>query len=388
MLNNIISNSIDSVAPILNDVAREIHADPELGMNEFNAVKRQVELLKSWGFNVENPYCELDTAYRAEWGSSGPTFCFMSEYDALPEIGHACGHNLISVVALGAGKALVDILKERNIPGRVVVMGTPGEEGQGGKVTIINRGGLDDIDAAIMAHPSYKTAIWSGSFAVERYDVTFEGKAAHAAAAPEEGINALDAVMLLFHGINAWREHLPEATRIHGVVTNGGTFPNIVPETAEASFYLRAESQQQIEKMLKRFKQIIKGAALMTECNYILKSKEIGYKSGIPNNTLNDAFFNAASELNMNPDRPKLAWRASTDFGDVSHKIPGTHIYFGITEGGKETPLHTLEFAKNANSQYGIDQAIKIAKAITSVGYKFLTDDEFRNLVIKEFNGK
>lgn len=385
MLNNIISNSIDSVTPVLNDIAHEIHADPELGMNEFNAVKRQVQLLKDWGFSVTTPFCELDTAYRAEWGTNGPIFCFMSEYDALPGMGHACGHNLISISALGAGKALVDILKEKNIPGRVVVMGTPGEEGQGGKVTIVDRGGLDDVDAAIMAHPGYKTAMWSGSFAVERYNVKFEGKAAHAAAAPEEGINALDAVMLLFHGINAWREHLPEATRIHGVVTNGGSFPNIVPETTEAAFYLRAESQQQIKKMVKRFKQIAKGAALMTECNYVVESKDLGYKSGIPNSALNNAFFDAASELNMNPDRPKSVWRASTDFGDVSHRIPGTHVYFGITEGKEEHPLHTLEFAKDANSQYGIDQAIKIAKAIASVGYKFLIDDKFRALVAKEF---
>ena len=381
MSKDILSNSINEIAPILKEIALEMHADPELGFEEFNAVRRQVALLKDWGFEVTTPFCGLDTAYKAVSGSGEPVFCFMSEYDALPSLGHACGHNLISITALGAGKALADTLKEKNIPGTVIVMGTPGEEAKGGKVKIADQNGLKDVDAAIMAHPEFTTAVWKGCLGVERFEVKYTGKAAHAAAAPEEGINALDAIMLLFHGVNAWREHLPEKNRIHGIVTDGGVAPNIVPEHAAAFFYLRAENQQGVDVMVQRFKRIAEGAALMTDCGCTVESNEVGYKCGLPNDALNQAFFDAAMELDMNPQIPETISPISTDFGDVSRLIPGTHVYFGITEGDEKHPLHTIEFAKDAKSDYGISQAVKTAEALANVGYKFFTEPEFREKI-------
>ena len=317
MSTDTISTSIEELSPVLKELALEIHDNPELGMEEFKAVDKQITLLKKWGFDVTSPFCGMETSYKAVFGAGGPVFCFMSEYDALPGVGHACGHNLICTASLGAGKALADAIKAKGIPGTVVVMGTPGEEGRGGKVEIVNQGGLEGLDAAIIAHPDKKTRTWKGCFAVERFDVVYTGKAAHASGAPEKGINALDAIMLLFHGINAWREHLPEKTRIHGIVTDGGEAPNIVPERAAASFYLRADKQQQVEDMMQRFKRIAEGAALMTDCGCAIESNEVGYKSGLPNEALNQAYFDAASELGMNPSIPDSMGRASTDFGDV-----------------------------------------------------------------------
>lgn len=382
---NTISTSINEIAPILKDVAFEIHANPELGLEEFKAVERQVKLLKEWGFEVTTPFCGMATAYKATRGSGNPVFCFMAEYDALPGVGHACGHNLITIAALGAGKALADTLKAEKIPGTVVVMGTPGEEGKGGKVEIVTQDALKDVDAVIMAHPGSRTKTWKGCFAVERFDVEFTGKASHAAGAPEKGVNALDAVMLLFHGINAWRQHLPEKTRIHGIVTDGGDAPNIVPEHAAASFYLRADSQKQIEVMIQRFKRIAEGAALMTDAGCVIESRDVGYKCGLPNETLNHEYFQAAAELGMNPHIPEEMSRASTDFGDVSHALPGTHVYFGILEKGQDHALHTTGFAEAAKSDFGIAQALNAAQAIAQVGYRFFTDPELRKKVKEDY---
>ncbi len=153
MSTNRLSDSINTITPVLENIALELHANPELGFEEFKAVERQVDILKKWGFDVTVPFCGLNTAYKAVSGSGSPTFCFMAEYDALPEIGHACGHNLIAITALGAGKSLADTLKEQNILGTIIIMGTPGEESKGGKVKIIEQNGLAGIDAAIMAHP-------------------------------------------------------------------------------------------------------------------------------------------------------------------------------------------------------------------------------------------
>ena len=368
------SKYIDNDKEVLKKLALNLHANPELGMQEFDAVKQQIKLLKNWNFEVINPFCKMPTAYKASFGKNGRTFCFMSEYDALPDIGHACGHNLIAITSLAAGKILSEILKEEEIPGKIIVMGTPGEEGLGGKVKIIAENGLKGIDAAIMAHPANQTAVWQGCFGIKRYTVNYFGKAAHAADAPELGKNALDAVITLFNGLNAWRQHLPEATRVHGIITDGGVAPNIIPEKTSASFYLRAENQNILEDMEKRFQEIVQGAGMINNCQYELIEEYPGYKSGIPDDKLNAIFFEAAKELGMSPVIPKEPSRASTDFGDVSHELPSTHVYFDITEN-RPLALHTLEFLEAAKSNYAIEQAFKTASALAFVGYKFFTED-------------
>jgi len=357
----------------LEKAALEIHSNPETGMEEYNAVRIQLEILRKWNFDITERFCSIPTSFKAVYGKGSTTICFMSEYDALPGLGHACGHNLIMLTSIAASKMLADIIEQENLDAKVVLLGTPGEEGMGGKIKIIEKGGLAGIDAVLMAHPDNKTATWKGCFGVQRYDIDFLGKAAHAADAPEHGINALDAVIMLFNGVNAWREHLPENTRIHGIITDGGEAPNIVPEKASASFYLRAEKQDMISSMTELFENIAKGAALMTGCSLSFQRRFPSYKTGIPDEYLNELFYESAKELGMNPQIPENASRASTDFADVSHELPGIHVYFDITEN-KPYALHTKEFLEAAATPYAINQSFRTASALAYTAYRYIIE--------------
>ncbi len=383
-INTAISNSVDRNSSLLKKLSLDIHANPEQGLEEVKACQWQVQLLSKMGFNVQSPFAQLPTAYLAKAGKGKPAFCFLAEYDALPVIGHACGHNLICAVSIGAANALAETLRKEKITGTVMVMGTPAEEGKGGKVYLVRRKAFTGIDAAIMAHPSSRTLLWRGFLSVIRFDVSFKGRSSHASTAPEKGRNALDAVMLFFNGINAWRQHLPETSRIHGIVTSGGAAPNIVPEHASCSYYLRAENDSILEEMEKRFRDIAQGAALMTGTTCEVKSGEEGYRSGKVNKPLNDEFFRVAKELGMDPGISERSSRASSDFGDVSHVVPGTHVYFGISP--KESiPLHSTKFADAAKSQSALNAMLDASKAIAQVGYRYFTDIKFREEVRQDF---
>ncbi len=368
---------------LLRSLSKNIHANPELGFAEFNAVKIQQKLLIDWGFEYQSPIADIQTAYKATSGIDGPTFCFMSEYDALPEMGHACGHNLIAATSLAAGLIVKRTLDTSKIPGRIVIMGTPGEEGKGGKVMMVNSNTFDDIDASMMAHPFHKTTTDSGCLSVGGYKVTFNGKPSHASSAPEKGVNALDAINLLFSGIGAWRQQLPESCRIHGIITDGGIAPNIIPNRAGASFYLRAATEDIRQAMNLRFNNIVKGAALMTDCNYELSETRPAYKSSRYNEPLNTEFMLRAENAGMNPLLEVGSGRISSDFGDVSQVIPSAHLFFKITDS--DIALHTTEFAKAANSDYAFDQAMVTAQIMAEIALEFITNSEFKSKVISDF---
>lgn len=374
---------IQKHADQLRELSIKIHENPELGLKEEKACAWQVELLKEWGFKVDIPFAGYETAYCAVRGEGKPVFCFMAEYDALPEIGHACGHNLICSAALGAGVSLAEALEKENIEGTVIVMGTPAEETKGGKAGIIKHDGLKNIDAVMMAHPSRRTIPDNGCTAIKSFHISYEGKAAHAAGAPEKGVNALDAVMLLFQGVNAWRQHLVETCRVHGIVTEGGAAANIIPEKASCVFCLRALEDNVLEDMVGRFKEIAEGAALMTGARLIMPPDREGYKARKPNKHLNSAYVKAAEAVGLNPEIPEKSGRGSSDFGNVSQEVPGAHVYFGIS---KESPAaHSVEFAEAAGSEYGLDQMIRAAEALALSGYRYFTDSSFRESVHEEF---
>jgi amidohydrolase len=368
----------------LASLASRIHAKPELAYKERDACDWQVALLKRWGFKVQRPYAGLPTAFRASFGHGRPAFCLMSEYDALPDIGHACGHNLIAGAALGAAVALAERLREERLAGTLVVMGTPAEESGGGKVRLISEGALTDIDAVLMAHASFRTIPDNGSSAISRFDAEFTGKAAHAAALPEAGLNALDAVMLVFQGVNAWRQQLPESSRIHGIVTDGGVAPNIIPERAVCSFYVRSPDNAVHQRMIRRFKDIVRGAALMTGTRFKLTETEPPYMARRPNRPLNEAYVEAAGTVGLNPVPVSQVGRASSDFGDVSQVRPGSHVYFGIAK--EKIALHSVEFREAAGSAYGRQQMLKAAEALARVGYRFFNDSHFRREVLADFH--
>ena len=366
-----------------NQLSEAVWKHPEIAYEEHFACQTQVDLLRSLGFHVTTPYCSLDTAYRAEYGSGGILFAFVAEYDALPGLGHGCGHNLICTAALAAFCAVARILEKYQIPGKIVLLGTPAEESGGGKVRMLEKGCLDDISASMMVHPSWRTTPDTGSSAIHRFDVVFTGKSAHAAAAPELGINALDAVLLLFNAVNAMRQQLPETCRVHGVVREGGNAPNIIPERASCRFFLRSTDEEWIGKLEDRFRKMVQGASLMTGAEYTITPFQIPYMSRNPNQTMNQAYFEIASRLGLNPVIPKRSARGSSDYGDFSHKRPGIHAYFGIAQ--KEMAAHSQEFAEAASSSYAFEQTLKAALAMAEIAVRYLTDSRFRTDVQKDF---
>ena len=229
------------------ELSRKIHANPELGFKEVKAAGWLIDYLKRNGFSVKEGICELPTAFRACYGQGEPVVALLAEYDALPKLGHACGHNLIAVSAAGAGVAAR--LVADACGGKILVMGTPAEELYGGKIIMAERGAFADVDMAMMVHPGVIDTATTQFLACQTLEIEFFGKAAHAAARPEEGINALEAMLLSFTGINSLRQHIRDRARIHGIITDGGEAPNIVPAHSAGSFIVRAEDDYYLDEL-------------------------------------------------------------------------------------------------------------------------------------------
>jgi len=257
--------AIDERREALYALSRAIHAKPEIAYQEREAAIRLTEFLEGAGFTVERSYREIETAYRGEarGRGPGPTVAILQEYDALPELGHACGHNLIAMMGVAASVGVRAVIDQ--LPGRVVAIGTPAEEGGGGKVALIRAGGFDDVDAAMMIHPtSGRSLAGRHSLASNRVMVEFRGRAAHAASQPDLGINALDGILQLFNNVNAMRQQLRPDARVHGIITSGGSAANVIPDYAAARFSVRALDRRYQQEVLRRFVSCAEGAALAT----------------------------------------------------------------------------------------------------------------------------
>ena len=357
--------------------------NPELAYKEFFAAEQAIEFLKEQNFTPQSRYCGIDTAFKAESGNGTPVFAIFAEFDALPDIGHGCGHNLICASALAAFCAVADLLKKLSLPGKVVLLGSPAEESGGGKIKMINQGCLDGIDAAMMVHPSYRATPDTGSSAITRFDVIFHGKASHAAGAPELGINALSAVNLLFAGVNAYREQIPEDSRMHGIVTDGGEAPNVTPARAACRFFLRSTNQEWIAKIEKRFRNIVHGAELMTGTTAEIIPFNIPYMARKPNSELNKIYLESISKLGMNYVIPARGGRGSSDFGNVSQQVPGIHPYFPITD--HEIACHSDAFRIASGSDTAFDNAMIAAAAMANTAFKYITDNDFKAKVDADF---
>lgn len=362
-----------------------IWAHPELAYEEHDACAVVKAFLEARGFAVTLPAYGVDTAFAAEYGSGSPVFAICAEYDALPGIGHACGHNLICTSAIASFCALAGIIADQHLPGRVILLGTPAEEGGGGKIRMLRNGCLDGVDAVMMLHPSAKTTPDCGSTAVVGYTVEFSGKAAHAAGAPEKGVNALDAITLLFAAVNAYRQQMPTSQLIHGIITNGGQAPNIIPEKTECRFYLRSETLAGLEDLQKRFLDMVHGAELMTRATANVSIFHELYLDRKANAALNQAYTSNMEALGVKVTYPKKSGRGSSDFGNFSHVIPGAHCYFGI--GSDENmPGHSTQFCAAAHEDGSFDTMLKAAAAMTQTVCRYLTDQAFRDAVQADFN--
>ena len=384
MLDYIIG-SINKEKSALRQFSDALWNNPETAYNEHFAAAAAVKFLEERSFAVTKGCYGIETAFRCEFDNgAGPVFAIAAEYDALPEIGHGCGHNLICAAGVAAFLGAVETMKAKNIPGKMILLGTPAEEGGGGKVFMAERGCLDGVDGVIMVHPSAKTTPDMGSNANLGLEVIFHGRCAHAAAYPEKGINALDAVNLLFTGVNTYRQYIPEHARMHGVILEGGTVPNVIPDRARCRFYLRSADEAWTPVIEKRFRDIVKGAELMTGATAEIAPFRPAYKSRKPNCTMNHAYIEYMSAQGAKTFIPEKPGRGSSDFGNFSQLAPGIHAYFAVADDS-EPVGHTQEFADAAGKDAGFESAMRAAAAQGAVACRFLADSEFREAVKADY---
>ncbi|WP_195516597.1 M20 family metallopeptidase [Paraclostridium bifermentans] len=351
-----------------------IYNNPELGNEEYKAVEALTTFLKEHNFKIESPIADMDTAFKATFdsGKPGMTIGYLCEYDALPKIGHGCGHNMIGVMSAGAGVALSKVLHE--IGGKVIVYGTPAEETNGGKVILAEAGVFDELDAAMIVHPDGETRASGSSSALYPIRFIYKGKTAHAASCPEKGINALNSVIQLFNGIDALRQHVTPDVRMHGIITKGGVAANIVPDEAIADFYFRASTKERVTEFVEKVKKIAEGAALMTGATLEMERYELPYDDLNTNEALSEMFNNNLRELGITDIKEAKATGGSSDIGNVSYVAPTIHPYIGITD----CPMvgHSVEMAKATTTSKAHDRLLIAALAMAYTGHDVIVRNE------------
>jgi amidohydrolase len=374
---------VDALAPVLRDVSAKIHANPELRFEEHRAAAWIAETLEAAGVAVEKPFGGLATAFRARvGGGAGPRVAILAEYDALPEIGHACGHNLIAAGALGAFLALAR--QAEALPGSVDLVGTPAEEGGGGKIKLLQAGAFEGVDAAMMFHPFDRDLVAHPALANVWVDLRFHGTPSHAALAPWEGNSALTACLQTFHLVDSQRVHFRDGVRVHGFVTNGGQAVNIIPELASAQFSVRALSLTELERVKAIVERCARGAALACGVTVEITARE-GYRDMVNNMTLARRFGGHLRALGRAPhDTDRRVGSGSTDMGDVSHAVPSIHPWIAICDEG-ETTCHQHAFQKCAGSERGVRGMLAAAKALALTAAELMTDGSLLAAVKQEF---
>jgi len=352
---------VDAHREELIELSLKIHHNPELGFQEVKASAWLTEYLEGNGFEVEKGICQLATAFRGSYGSGKPTIALLAEYDALPEVGHACGHNIIATAAVGAAAALRDAIDEAGGSGSVTVIGTPAEELYGGKVIMAGRGAFEDIDATMIVHPSMADLASIQALACIGLEVEFRGKAAHAAAFPQEGVNALEAMIQAFNGINSLRQHIRETARIHGIITQGGEAPNIVPAYTAGSFLVRAVDDSYLDVLKEKVLNCFKAASLATGAG--LEYNWTAYYAPLKTNlALAEVFTNNMEALGRNLLPTLNRALGSSDVGNVSTLVPTIHPMVSIAP--LEVLIHSPEFTAAAASAEGNRGLLDGAKAL------------------------
>ncbi|CCQ17174.1 putative metallopeptidase [Rhodococcus sp. AW25M09] len=325
-------------------LSHSIHAEPEVAFEEHRSVAKILDTLRAHHFEVETSVAGMDTAFTASFGSGDLVVGICAEYDALPEIGHACGHNIIAASAVAAALSLAPVADALGITVRV--LGTPAEETGGGKVLMLERGVFDGIGAALMVHPGPFDIVGATSLALADVAVKFTGRAAHASAAPEWGINAGDAVTVSQVALGLLRQHLSPGQQFHGIVSDGGVAPNIVPGHAELLYYLRANTTESLETLTAKAFACFEAGAVATGCTHEIRTVSPTYAALTPDAWLVAAFRQEIEALGRSPLAPDLeGFRplGSTDMGNVTNVLPGIHPVVGLDAGGAVT--HQPEFA-------------------------------------------
>lgn len=384
MLKEVMFRDIDGIRNEMTAMADDIFDHPEIGLEEFHAQKVLTDWLEKEGFAVERGVAGVETAFKAVYrhGEGGPNIGLLCEYDALPGIGHACGHHMQGPSILAAAKALKDA--EIREPYTITVYGTPAEESVSGKIRMIQNGcTFEELDAALMMHGGPATQVDVKSLANSKYKVIFHGVSAHAAIKPEKGRSALDALILAFQGIEFLREHVNSDVKIHYTVVNcGGTPANVVPAYAEASVYVRSYNRAYLDTVCRRFEKVLKGAAMMTETDVeIIEEKKVDNK--IPVLTLNDLVMKQAEEIHAPWIAPAREKTGSTDFGNVMRRVPGTCARIAFVAPG--AAAHSQEYIEAGKTEAAHDAVIYGAKILAGTALELIENPELLKQAKEEF---
>ena len=378
-----IGREVESLADDLFAVSDFLLANPEIAYQEFKARDYLSRMLEQKGFEVKKGVGNVETSFLArpdDCKLSRPTVAILAEYDALPKIGHGCGHNLIAAASLGAVVALRLILGDE--AGGLVLVGTPAEEGGGGKVRLAEAGVFEEMDAAMMFHPGSTNIPGKGMLGRIKFNIEFFGRSAHASGTPDKGINALDALILAYSSINAYRQHLRPDGRIHGIITHGGDAPNVIPDYAAGLFYVRAGSRTYRDELFERVKKCCKGAALATGAEFKIEVHRPALDSMKRNPALEAAAMSNMKELGITIDNDD-GRLGSSDMGNLSHYLPAIHPYLAIV--GSEIASHTVEFRDATTSTRGRKTLLNAAKMLAMTAWDFLTSPELREKVLRDF---
>jgi len=374
---------IDSVAETLVEVSHEIHAHPEQNFNEVFASELLVRTANELGLTTESHMYGCDTGFAGETGS-GATVCVMSEYDALPDVGHGCGHNVIAAAGLGAAVGLAFVANAAG--GRLRYLGTPAEEGGGGKLVMARNGALSEVDVAMMVHSADADLTTIDAIALQQLKVEYFGEAAHAAAAPEKGRNALDAAVLGYMAVAALRQHIMPTERVHGIFTKAGEKPNIVPREAEMEWYVRSDSVTTLSALKPRVLAALQSGASACGCGFSHEWVDTPYADMVTNNNLSAMYVANSMQLGRTVAVPGTDGRrvvGSTDMGNVSHLVPSIHPM--IASAPRGTAIHTLDFAKASVTQQADKAIIDGAKAMAMTAIDFWTSEDLQRSIKQEF---
>ncbi|MDA2970932.1 MAG: M20 family metallopeptidase [Actinomycetota bacterium] len=379
-----VTADVSARADRLVSVSHEIHAHPELNYEEVFAHDLLCSVLEDCGFPVVRHAYGVDTAFEVSVGSSGPEILVLLEYDALPGIGHGCGHNVIAAAGLGAGLAAASLADE--LGGRLRILGTPAEEGGGGKIALARQGAFDSGTAAMMIHPADADLLRMDSLAIHTVDVVYHGREAHASAAPWMGRNALDAAVLGYMNVAALRQHIRPEERVHGIFTEAGEKPNIVPRRAAATWYVRSPTISSLQPLKDRVMACLEGAASACGCQMDSTWDGHTYAEVRDNERLASAYAANMAEVGRAVVDPRVTGRAvlgSTDMGNVSYLVPSIHPMVQVAPSG--IPIHTREFAEHAGSDGGDKAVIDGARAMAMTVVDLWLDEALRELVASEF---
>ena len=381
-LKTLVTGAVDAQSQQLREIALKIHANPELGFQEVKAAGWLSQYLEENGFSLERGVGEISTAFKARYGQGEPAIALLAEYDALPELGHACGHNLIATCAIGAGVAAKPAIDQ--LGGSILIMGTPAEELYGGKIIMAERGVFNGVDIAMIVHPGTDNTATTEALACQTLVVEFWGKAAHAAARPEAGINALEAMLLSFSAINALRQHIKSTARIHGIITDGGKAANIVPAHSAGLFMVRAKENDYLDELKQKVLNCFTGAATATGARLEYKWDNVCYAPMRNNRPLAQLFARNMRSLGRRVTLSDTdGGFGSTDMGNVSQLVPAIHPQVAIAKRG--VSIHSPQFAVAAASDAGIKGMLDAAKSLAMTVVDLVASAEIMNQIKKEF---